>query len=182
MKIGLRGGWWTLGVLLLFGGCEGPEGAVSAEPPFPGSATSLDDLGESAIEALVRGDTASLGALRLTEWEHNEMVWPELPASRPEVNFPVDLAWENIQLRNDRDLRRALPWFEGRDLRYRDVECRGEEQEFASFVVLTDCYIVFDAQVEGRLEAQLFKDVLVRNGGYKVFRYYDEAPRAHRGV
>jgi hypothetical protein len=30
------------------------------------------------------------------------------------------------------------------------------------------------------LEAQLFKDVLVRGGGHKIFRYYDEEPRGKR--
>jgi len=134
------------------------------------------------LEALAAGDTLALEALRLTEEEHNEVVWPELPASRAEANFPVDLAWENITLRNRRDLTRILPWYRGRTARFREVECRGETQEFASFFVRTDCYIVFDTAAEGRLEAQVFKDVLVRNGGYKIFRYYEEAPRAHRGA
>lgn len=173
-----------LGVLaLLSGGCGGSEGpAFAGEPPFPGSARSVEALGETVLAALVAGDTLALEDVRLTEREHNEVVWPELPASRQEVNFPVDLAWENITLRNRRDLFRILPWYAGRSPDLEAVECRGERQEFASFFVLTDCYIVFDAGAEGVLEAQVFKDVLVRNGGHKIFRYYEGAPRARRGA
>jgi len=134
------------------------------------------------LEGLTAGDTLALEALRLTEGEHNEVIWPELPSGRPEVNFPVDLAWENVTLRNRRDLTRALSWFRGRTAEYEAVECRGDTEEFASFFVLTDCYIVFDTAADGPLEAQVFKDVVVRNGGYKIFRYYEGAPRAHRGA
>jgi hypothetical protein len=34
-------------------------------------------------------------------------------------------------------------------------------------------------QAGALLEAQLFKDVVVRGGGHKIFRYYDEEPRAY---
>lgn len=176
---------WALGVLalLLAGGCQGPGGTAQAgEPPFPGAASSLEELGSAVLAALTAGDTLALGAVRLTEEEHNEVIWPELPAGRPGANFPVELAWENITLRNRRDLTRSLSWFRGRTAGFRTVECRGDTEKFASFFVLTDCYIVFDTAAEGRLEAQVFKDVVVRNGGYKIFRYYEEAPRAHRGA
>lgn len=174
---------WTLGALLLLGGCGGSEGPTSlGEDALPGSATSLESLGARVLDALAAGDTLVLEAVRLTETEHNEVVWPELPASRPEVNYPVDLAWQNIELRNRRDRHRILSWYRGRTLDFRGVECRGETRGFASFQVLTDCYIVFDTPVEGRLEAQVFKDVLQRGGGYKIFRYYDEAPRAQPGA
>ncbi|MDT8340049.1 MAG: hypothetical protein RQ751_00935 [Longimicrobiales bacterium] len=180
-----RSGRWTAGVvaLLLLGGCGDSGGTgPAAGPPFPGSASSLAGLGERVLAGLTAGDTLALDAVRLSEREHNEVIWPELPAARPEVNFPVDLAWQNIQLRNRRDLGRILPWYLGRTPDFRSVQCRGERQEFASFAVLTDCYIVFATAAEGELEARVFKDVLVRNGGYKIFRYYDEAPRVHGGV
>ena len=44
-------------------------------------------------------------------------------------------------------------------------------------LVLTDCWVLFEEAGEARAEIQLFKDVLFRNGGFKVFRYYDEGPR-----
>ncbi|MEQ9398632.1 MAG: hypothetical protein RJQ04_05640 [Longimicrobiales bacterium] len=152
---------------------------------FPGAAPSLDALGRATLQAVVQGDTARLDGFRLTRQEHNDVVWPELPASAPEVGMPVDLVWADIERRNDRALNRILPALAGRRLDYVGTSCRGGLQAFGSFHVLTDCWVTFDAPDragEGpvavpRFEVQFFKDVLVRDAGYKVFRYYEELPR-----
>lgn len=179
---------WMLLVVLAGAGCSasdggsdgGPAVTESAELRFPGSTETIDGLGRTVLEALTVSDTMTLAALRLTEREHNEVVWPELPAARPEVNFPIDFAWTNIELRDRRSLTRLLPVFDGLEARFRTVQCRGAKQTFATFEVLTDCWTIFDVEGrEGPFEAQLFKDVLVRGGGHKIFRYYDEMPRRH---
>lgn len=159
---------------------EPAEASVDRSLRFEGSAPTLELLGEAVLDGLARGDTLSLEGYRLTEREHNDVVWPELPASAPEVNFPVDFAWQNIEGRNLRALRRVLPVYADRELTFRAVECRGRTQRFQTFEVLTDCWVSFDAEGEP-YEAQLFKDVLSRGGGLKVFRYYDEEPRRYRG-
>lgn len=129
------------------------------------------------MDAFVTRDTAGLLPLRLSEREHNEVVFPELPAGRPEVGYPVDLAWENIQLRNDRDILRQFRWFGDREVEHLSTECTGETQSFESFVVHTECVVRFEDSVEGELEVVLFEDVLERDGGFKVFRFYDHAPQ-----
>jgi len=149
---------------------------------FAGSASSLNELGERVLSALPVRDTATLEGFRLTEREHNEVVWPELPASASEVNFPVDFAWTNIALRNQRGLERLQAAFDGAHPRFQGVECRGETQVFETFEVMTDCWIHFTLpDPERTFEVQAFKDVLVRGGGYKIFRYYDEPPRSKEG-
>lgn len=144
---------------------------------FPGSAGSLQELGGAVVEALVAQDTAVLEGFRLTEMEHNERVYPELPAGRAEAGFPVDLAWQNITLRNARDRDRQLRWFRKREVDFVETVCSGPTQSFESFVVHTDCVVRFDDAAEGRLEVALFEDVLERDGGFKIFRYYDHTPR-----
>lgn len=185
-----RGATPALLLALALSGCApgdpGEPGAAStaAEPDlrFDGAAPTLDVLGEQVLTALRRGDRVGLQLVRLTEYEHNEVVWPELPAAATEVGFPLDYAWRNIENRNARGIERIIPLFEDRDVTVHRVECRGETEHFETFHVLTDCWVVFAAQDSLRLfEAQLFKDVLVRGGGHKIFRYYDEEPRAYTG-
>jgi len=146
---------------------------------FPGSASSLERLGAEVLDALDRRDVSTLESFRLTEAEHNEQVWPELPAARPEVNFPVELAWANIDTRDRAALGRILPMYVDRTPSHVATECRGGTQRFETFEVLTDCWVLFTMPDEPTrvLEAQLFKDVLLRGGGLKIFRYYDEAPK-----
>lgn len=161
------------------------EARVSfVDPPsrFERASPSLEALGREILAALANGDGGALERFRLTEREHNEVVWPELPASASGVNFPVDYAWLNIQNRNRRALSRLLDLYPGRTLRFESVDCRGKEQRFHSFEVLTDCYVVFT--IEGHdlpREAQIFKDVLIRGGGFKIFRYYDGRPEPYDG-
>jgi len=183
----VMGGWGVTAVLALgVSGCvdagTAHETGAAAELRFEGSASTLDDLGDGVLEGLVGGDEGSLQGWRLTEREHNEVVWPELPASAPELNFPLDYAWQNIESRNRRGLTRILPLYADRDLAFRRVECRGGTERFGTFEVLTDCWVVFEHRDQRRVyEAQIFKDVLARGGGYKIFRYYDEEPRPYSG-
>lgn len=147
---------------------------------FPGSAPSMEVLARKALRGLAAADTALLNALRLTESEHNGAVWPELPAGAPEIGFPVDFAWRNIQLRNGSALERVAGWYRSNPVRYQATECRGGTQAFATFRVHADCWVLFLTTRGELLEAQLFKDVLERDGGFKIFRYYDELPRRAR--
>ena len=174
---------WRAGLLCSLGLIVSACAELSSQDetlPFEGSAPSLQILGEDVLAALTREDTATLERVRLSQEQHNAVVWPELPASRPEVNYPVDFAWENIELRNRRALGRLLLGFEGREATLQSVACRGERQSFETFYVETDCWVTFDLGSSGRFEAQLFKDVLVREGGFKIFRYYEGEPRRIR--
>lgn len=166
------------GFCLVLAGCSG-ETVMSVPGPdaFAGSASTLEAVGSEALGALVAGDTVRLESLRLSERQHNDVVFPELPAGRPEVGYPVDMAWNNIELRNARDVARQMRWFEGRTVEHIETVCRGETQSFETFVVHTDCTVRFEDSSEGHLEIDLFEDVLERDGGFKVFRFYDHAPR-----
>lgn len=137
---------------------------------LPGCVGSLEELGESVLAALAAHDTVRLQGFRLTESEHNRIVWPELPASRSD--FPVDLAWRNIQVRNQAALSRRLAQFGGRSLEFEEAACDGPTDAFESFEVHTDCRVTFRADGEW-VRAQLFKHVLTMDGEHKVFRYYE---------
>ncbi|MEM7418023.1 MAG: hypothetical protein AAF389_21215 [Gemmatimonadota bacterium] len=154
--------------------------AVDLSLRFAGSAGSLDQLGSEVLRALTLKDEFALDRYRLSEAEHNEVIWPELPASAPEVNFPVDYAWENIQNRNQRAVARLGDVLTGPEVSFLRAECRGVPQLFETFRVETDCWVVYSKGTPELWEIQAFKDVLVRGGGRKVFRYYDEEPRPHR--
>lgn len=167
----VRGGrsWVAASLLAAALGCGGQQA-------FPGSADSLDELGREVLDAFRRGDREALENFRLSETQHNTVIWPELPAAQGSSPYPTDLAWQNIQLRNGRSIPRAadvLEW--ARPLEFDSVECFGELETFETFSAHTDCYTHFHSR--GReYRLQLFKDVLVRHGGYKIFRYYDEDP------
>ncbi len=136
------------------------------------------------MDAFERADHKALERFRLSKAEHNEVVWPEFPVAQAEHPFPVDLAWRNIQLRNQRAVRRASAALasirRAGAVAYKNVACRSDAQVFATFSVHTDCYVSFSVG-DRSYKMQLFKDVLVRHGGYKIFRYYDEDAKTAAG-
>lgn len=167
----MRGGAAVLlGLALAVPGCGAGAGK---EPDLRGSATSLEALAGEVMTGLAAADTARLESVRLDEREHNELVWPELPAADPEANFPVDLAWRNIRLRNARARERLLARYAGKRLELEGVECVGPTVEFESFRVRTDCSVTFRSGDGEPIRRQLFKDVLVRDERHKIFRYYE---------
>ena len=96
-----------------------------------------------------------------------------------EIGFPVDFAWRNIQLRNESALERVAGWYRSNPVRYQEAECRARPGH-SRLRVHTDCWVLFLTALGELLEVQLFKDVLERDGGYKIFRYYDELPKRAR--
>ena len=162
----------VLGLLpVLSGSCV--DASSSGARRLPGSAGSLAELAATVLVGLAAADTLGLESVRLTEFEHNELVWPELPASAPEVNFPVDLAWKNIRTRNRAALSDLFSLYGDRELQFVDAACRGPTEAFESFVVHTDCWVTLTRDGELAPPQQIFKDVLDWDGELKIFRYYE---------
>lgn len=161
-------------VTSVLAGLAGCDGGPERAPRITGGAPSLDALGQEAWTALVAGDTAGLRRLRLTEREHNELVWPELPASASEAGFPVDFAWQNIRTRNAAAVADLLAVFGGSGARLLDTRCAGSAESYATFRILRECGLVLEWEdgTERRLEA--FRHVLEMDGRYKIFRYYSD--------
>jgi len=151
-----------------------PAGTGSVGPLIlEGAVASLEQLAFETLEGIGANDRDRLERLRLTEYQHNQLVWPQLPASRPEANYPVDFAWTNIELRNRRALGRILWDFGGHELALLGVECRAAPERFASFRVLKDCWVSFTLDRREAAPQQFFRYVLDWDGQYKVFRFYD---------
>jgi hypothetical protein len=151
-----------------------PDGAEVPPIPIAGGAPNLEELARVVVEAIGRSDTAALEALRLTEREHNELVFPRLPAGKPPQNFPVDVAWTNIRTRNSVAVLRLLARYGGQSLTFRDVACPGGTQRFEGFRVATDCVVRFAGAGGEEHRELLFRHALSAGGRYKVFRYYDD--------
>ncbi len=149
-----------------------PEGSVTPVI-LDGAVASLEQLAFETLEAITAVDRDRLDRLRLSEYQHNQLVWPQLPASEPEANYPVDFAWKNIELRNRRAVGRLLWDFGGHEMALLGVECRAEPEYFASFRVLKDCWVSFTLDREQTAPQQFFRYVLDWGGQFKVFRFYD---------
>ena len=163
--------------IVFLAGCRISDGRGSVGiAPFPGSGSSLPEVGQRVLEGLAAGDHASLAALRLSRDEYVDVVWPELPASHPDLNVPIEYVWADIEARDRSAMIRLAPQFEGLAAELVDVACVGGVEEFETFRVHTDCRVILRTP-SGKHRIQLFKDVVERGAGYKLFRYYDDVLR-----
>jgi hypothetical protein len=138
-------------------------------------ARSIDQLVSEYMEAVVAGDTAAMHALRLSEYEHNEILWPELPASRPEFNMPIAFAWENLNLHSRRDANRVLADFSDRHIEIERVDCRKGVTEYPTLKVHGDCWIIGrDGRTGIREEFKLFGSIVESEGRYKIIGIVSE--------
>lgn len=108
-------------------------------------------------------------ALRLSEYEHNNILWPEMPASRPEFNMPIEFAWENLNLRSRRDANRVVSEYGDRHIEMERVDCKKGVTEYETLTVYGDCWIVGrDPKTGERNEFKLFGSIVEAEGRYKI--------------
>jgi hypothetical protein len=191
------GAWraWIAAALLL-GGCGSnlptePSVAETGAAPTRGgpndplgtnagncAAASFGDLHDSTValaraflEALERDDASRLRALAVGEDEFRCLVWPHLPASRPETGFPFEFVWGDL---NQKSLN-ALQWtrynWGGRRLLLQRVLIEGGAREYGPLVVHRDVRLrVTDEQGQtGNLS--LFGSILESGGRYKLYSF-----------
>lgn len=165
---GLGGALVLVGTLA--GGCaEEPAGA----PRLDGGTETLDELGAAVWDAIVRQDPAALNALRLTEYEHNELVWPEQPAaSEPTAAANLELWWQNIQVRNRAGMEQLLRDYGGSDRALKGVACTDDPRRYATYQALAGCRLLLDAE-GGVQQVEAFRYVIRMDGVHKVLRYYE---------
>ena len=146
--------------------------AVIAEPgPLRATFESPQALGAAVLDAYQRQDREALRRLALSEEEFRAVVWPVLPASRPERNLTVEYVWGDLAGKSlaylSSNLKRPFPSgaqvasvsFDGESTRYGTVTVHRRSQ-----VTLTDA----SGQVS---TVRLFGSIIEQDGRYKVFSY-----------
>lgn len=148
------------------------SGAPAAAAFDGGGVASLEALGRGVVAALAAGDTAALAAHRVTERDHNELLYPSFPAAREDPPFPAALAWENIQTRNAAALYGWLPAFRRDRPAFAGVECAGVPDRYPTFTIHQDCAVTLRRADGTTGKATLFRSAVEMGGRFKVIRYH----------
>ncbi len=125
--------------------------------------------------AVVRGfaekDLEALRELALTEAEFTDLVWPKLPASRPERNLPLDYVWKDLAGKSDANLRARLAGWEDRGFVLVSVTFTGEVTDYGTFKVHRDSQLELRDHNGQEQSGRLFGSMIEHRGRYKVFSY-----------
>jgi hypothetical protein len=135
------------------------------------AAPSLEALAGSVLEAFEQRDAARLRALAITEQEFRDVVYPELPASKPERNLSVEFVWNDLQVKSDAALTASLREHGGRPLTLVGVRFAGDTSQYRSFLVRREAVLTVSDGKSGTETIRLFASIFEQDGRYKVFSY-----------
>jgi hypothetical protein len=123
------------------------------------------------VAALDAGDALVLERLAINELEFRRVVWPRLPAARPERNIPWDYAWSDLAGKSRVQLRsRVGQWRRGAGTVV-DVGFDGETTDYGTYRVMRKSRVTL-RDAEGRLTtARLFGSIIEQRNHFKVFSY-----------
>jgi hypothetical protein len=145
--------------------------ACAERPQLSHTFRSEHALAERVLGALAARDIAVLEALPLSEQEFEQVVWPDLPASRPEMNLPADYAWRTLAQNSRGYLARLLATHGGRRYRLVRIDFDGETTHYDAFVVHRKSRLVIQDEAGHERTLRLFGSVLERAGEFKLFSY-----------
>jgi hypothetical protein len=151
-------------------GC-GEQHADANTPSLENTFESPEEVSRAVLAALEAGDYETLRSYALSEDEFRLVVWPELPASRPERNVPRHYVWTDLNQKSTNRLRGLVVNRGGQRYELRQVGFKGETTRYETFNVHRDSIMVIQSE-QGRVATvQFFGSMIERDGRYKLFSY-----------
>jgi hypothetical protein len=147
----------------LAGGCRGRSIEHSERSP--------EELARAVLRAVEQRDVSRLRELMLNETEFRDIVWPELPAARPERNLSAGFLWTDLRQKSEGNLDRLLNEYGGQSYRLVSVRFTGGTSQYRTYLVHRSA-AVETRDADGHAQTlRLFGSVIQRGRGFKVFSY-----------
>jgi len=146
----------------------------SRSAPLTNTRPSSHALAQAVVDALAGGERTQLQALAMTEQEFRDLVWPELPASRPERNTPFSFVWSDLRQKSNLALGARMSEFAGRLYKVQDVVFEGESR-YGDVIVHRSALVEALPQGGGPAERlRVSGSFIERRGAWKVFSYVSD--------
>lgn len=145
----------------------------TAPPPesYTGLSATKEAAAQAVVDALAARDVERLTALAVTEVEFRRHIYPELPASAPEVNMPVDYLWADTNMKSRGQLARTLEEHGRRAMTVESVRFGGRPTEYDGFTIHPDTYVTVRDAAGATRELRLFGSMIETATGWKVYSY-----------
>lgn len=150
---------------------ETPDAVAAPTPRLEGGADSLEALAKRALEALERRDAAALHALRVDAREYREVVWPELPQSKPPHTLTVDFHWGLLDTNSLKGMRNALRDFGGQHLELLEVFPEQGVEDHRTFQALRKVALKVKSPAGEVAVLRVLGSVIVQEGRYKLLSF-----------
>jgi hypothetical protein len=144
--------------------------AACGSPPLANTQRSAQGVASAVLDSLARGDRAALEALALNEQEFEDLVWPYLPAARPERNLPLSYVWGDLHQKSQGALTRTLGTHGGRRYELVGIDFT-DRTDYGAFVVHREASLHVRDASGMPMTIRVCGSMIERDGGWKVFSY-----------
>lgn len=120
---------------------------------------------------MAEGNLDALRSLAVTEPEFRDLVWPRLPASRPERNLPIEYVWNDLAAKSDANLRARLGGWQDRGFALVSLSFRGGTEDYGTFKVHRETILILRDRDAHEQTGRLFGSILEYKGRFKIFSY-----------
>ncbi len=138
---------------------------------FTGGFESAEAAAQRALDLIENGDPETLHEIALDETEFHELVYPELPASRPERNTSADFVWSMLHQRSRNSLAFTLDRYRGEPLELVAVDFAGETTDYGPFRVHRQTTLTVRRPGGQQAVVQLFGSMIEQDGRFKIFSF-----------
>jgi len=128
-------------------------------------------VARAVLEALAARDEEALTRLALTKDEFEEIVWPTLRVSRPEVGMPLDYVWRDTYVKSRGYLARTLADYGGKRFTLVRLEFQGETTEHPGYSVSRKTRLVVKDEAGQERTIRVFGSMIRQAGKSKVYSY-----------
>lgn len=141
-------------------------------PLEPGGAPDLRTLLETVLAAVDVADGPSTQKSAVTQSDFLNILWPEMPQSRPAARVPGSEAWDFLYNRNIASFNRTMGDFHHKGLRLVRFKV-GHVDEYTNYRLHQDILIEAEMADHQPVELDLVRTVVERNGRFKVYSTRD---------
>lgn len=136
-----------------------------------GAFPSDDPLVRAVLDGFRQRHAAALQQLAVTREEYEDIVWPTLPVSRPEVGMPLEYVWNDTSRKSRAYLAESLARYGGRRFELVRIEFGAPTADRGSYTISpkTELVVRDEQGREGRI--RLFGSIIRQGGRSKVFSY-----------
>ena len=142
-----------------------------ARAPLSRTFESPEQAARAVLDGVAARNADALLDLAVDEHEFRQIVWPELPSSRPEVGLPAEYAWGRLTLNSRSQLSMTLAEHGGRRYDLIAVKFRGDTTRHETYTVHRETELVVRDASGATQTVQLFGSLLERDGQWKIFSY-----------
>ncbi len=144
------------------------------EPPAPvleNTRPTAEAVVREALARLRAEDREGLLALAMNQEEFRRIVYPRLPASRPERNTSADFIWSQHEMRHVEGFDRTFRRFRGQQWELVKLEFTGETTDYGDYRVHRNSRLVVRTPDGAERTVRLFGSMLERDGAFKIYSF-----------